>query len=108
MRAMSLLKLALLFAVYVSLDFSNPMMPGAVSFDAGDSVEGRRTDRGREADADVSAARLPAVAPRPSAASAPAVTERARPAARGTPVWQPYVRRSDPSASGSPAPSEDH
>jgi hypothetical protein len=108
MRAMSLLKLALLLAVYVSLDFSNPMMPGAVSFDADDSVEGRRADRGREADADASAARLPAAAPLRSAAAAPAVMGRARPAPRGTPVWQPHVPRSYPSASSSTAPSEDH
>jgi hypothetical protein len=108
MRAMSLLKLALLLAVYVSLDFSNPMMPGAVRFDADDSVEGRRADRGREADADASAARLPAAAPRASAAAAPAVMGRARPAPRGTPVWQPHVPRSYPSASSSTAPSEDH
>ncbi|HUP34572.1 MAG TPA: hypothetical protein VNC82_03895 [Candidatus Limnocylindria bacterium] len=105
---MSLLKLALLLAVYVSLDFSNPMMPGAVSFDTAKSVEGRPADRGREVEADAGGARLPAVAPLRHAAGAPAVTGRARPAPRGAPVWQAHVPRSYPSASVSTAPAEDH
>ncbi|MEX2146133.1 MAG: hypothetical protein WED01_03880 [Candidatus Rokuibacteriota bacterium] len=105
---MSLLKLALLLAVYVSLDFSNPMMPGAVSFDTADSVEGWRADRGREAEADAGASRLPAVALLRHAAGAPAVSGRARSAPRGAPVWQAHVCRSYPSASASTAPSEDH
>lgn len=39
--------LVLLVLVYVSLDFANPLMPGAVSFDADDSVEGVHADRFR-------------------------------------------------------------
>ena len=105
---MSLLKLALLLAVYVSLDFSNPMMPGAVSFDTTDSVEGRRADRGREAEVEAGASHLPAVAPLRHAAVVPAVTGRARPAPRGAPVWQAHLPRSYPCASASTAPSEDH
>ncbi|MBI2158262.1 MAG: hypothetical protein HYU26_15380, partial [Candidatus Rokubacteria bacterium] len=34
-----------LLLLYVALDFSNPLMPGAVSFDPDDSVEAVRAGR---------------------------------------------------------------
>ncbi|MBI2217333.1 MAG: hypothetical protein HYU51_08555 [Candidatus Rokubacteria bacterium] len=50
-----------LVAVYMSLDVSNPMMPGALTFGIDESVEVRQADRFRAHDA---AARLP-LAPAP-------------------------------------------
>jgi hypothetical protein len=47
MRARLLVRLLLL---YVALDFANPMMPGAVSFDPGDCVEGAHLERARAPD----------------------------------------------------------
>lgn len=40
-------RLVLLVALYVALDFANPLMPGAVCFDAGDTVDGVRGQRPR-------------------------------------------------------------
>jgi hypothetical protein len=37
----------LLLLLYLSLDFTNPMMPGAVTFDPAESVEGVRIERVR-------------------------------------------------------------
>ena len=107
MRAMSLLKLALLLVVYVSLDFANPMMPGAVTFDTDDSVEGRKADRGRDADAVASL--LPATTALRHATVRPALIGRPRPAPPGAAVWQVHVRRvySAASESGSSSPAED-
>lgn len=108
MRAMSLLKLALLLVVYVSLDFANPMMPGAVSFDSGGSVEGRKADRGRDADA--VASRLQATTVLRHVTVQPARIGSARPAPQGVPVWQVHVRRvysTVADGAGSSTPSED-
>jgi hypothetical protein len=41
---------AILLLLYVAADFSNPMMPGAVSFDPSASVDGVRADRARADD----------------------------------------------------------
>jgi hypothetical protein len=46
MVAMDARRLALLLFVYVTLDFANPLMPGAVRFDGG-SVDAIRADRVR-------------------------------------------------------------
>ena len=40
-------RLVLLVALYVALDFANPLMPGAVCFDAGDTVDAVRGHRPR-------------------------------------------------------------
>ena len=45
MRPMTLSRLALLVALYLSLDVSNPMFPGALTFGLEDSVEVRQADR---------------------------------------------------------------
>jgi hypothetical protein len=47
MAPMTLARLALLIAVYVALDVSNPMMPGALTFGIDDSVEVRQAERYR-------------------------------------------------------------
>jgi hypothetical protein len=36
-----------LLLIYIGLDFSNPLMPGAVNFDADDSVDGVHAERVR-------------------------------------------------------------
>jgi hypothetical protein len=102
---MSLLKLALLLAVSVSLEFSNPMMPGAGGLGTEDSVKGRQSDRGRDADA--GAPRLPAAAPHRIVPGPPSSALRARPAPAGEPTWRVHVRRSYPSSSRSFASSEE-
>ena len=38
-------RLVLLVALYVALDFANPLMPGAACFDAGDTVDAVRGHR---------------------------------------------------------------
>ena len=107
MAAMKLARLALLVAVYVSLDASNPMMPGALTFGAEQSIEMRQADRYRSQDhlalpvlrapegerfeqAEASLALRRPVAP---------VTPRSRPA----PVMRSHLS-SPPAAS----PSDDH
>ena len=50
MRPMTLSRLALLVALYLSLDVSNPMFPGALTFGLEDSVEVRQADRLRGLD----------------------------------------------------------
>jgi hypothetical protein len=40
-------RLAWLILIYVTLDFANPLMPGAVNFDAEDSVDGVHAERVR-------------------------------------------------------------
>jgi hypothetical protein len=51
-------RLALLLLVYVSLDFANPFMPGAVSFESG-FVEAAGADRHRPAAATAATASPP-------------------------------------------------
>jgi hypothetical protein len=50
MWIMMLARLALLVAAYLSLDVSNPMMPGALTFGVEESVEVRLSDRVRGQD----------------------------------------------------------
>jgi hypothetical protein len=105
MLAMTLARLALLFAIYVSLDVSNPLMPGALTFSVQESVEVRQSDRVRGEDD--AALTLVAGAERlaPSETSvtlfrpAPPVTVRSRP---------PHIARSHLSPPKSASPSEDH
>lgn len=40
-------RLTLLLLVYISLDFANPLMPGAVQFDGGGAVDVVQADRAR-------------------------------------------------------------
>lgn len=107
MAAMKLARLALLVAVYVSLDLSNPMMPGALSFGVEQSVELRQAERYRgRAHLAAPVARPPepegldradeSLAPRRPAAPAPS---RLRPA---------RVMRSHLSSPLAASPSDDH
>lgn len=103
---MTLARLALLVAVYVSLDVSNPMMPGALTFGA-QSVEARQSDRFRGQD---DAALIP-LAPLPDSLDPPErpVMLRRPPAPVMTPrSRQAHVTRSDSSLPPPPSPSEDH
>ncbi len=100
----------LLLLLYVTLDFANPLMPGAVSFEAGSIqvVQGDRTAR----------AARPAVAPArlvtvfPSRGVVPAAATLACPAPlplRPSSRALRAVRRAPPQRfPAAPSPSEDH
>ena len=100
----------LLLLLYVTLDFANPLMPGAVSFEAGsiEVVQGDRTTR----------AARPAAAPAcldtefPRWGVAPMGATLARPASlplRPSSRGLRAVRRAPPQHfSAAPSPSEDH
>jgi hypothetical protein len=101
-----LLRLALLFAVYLSLDFSNPLMPGAVSFGAEESVKARQAERPRGAE--VSEAPPPLPTARARARPAEASCSRSRRPAPDVPcAWRALLQRSYPSLSRSAPPSDD-
>jgi hypothetical protein len=107
MAAMTLARLALFVAVYVSLDLSNPMMPGALTFGGDSSVEMRQADRFR--------GQAPEAAPIPRAPAPerrdPAdrpVTVRRLPAPETRRLRQPHVARSRLSRPASTSLSEDH
>jgi hypothetical protein len=104
---MMLARLALLVAAYLSLDVSNPMMPGALTFGVEESVEARPSDRFRGQD--------PHAAPMPGAPE----PERLDPSDRGltvrrlpavaAPGSRPApVTRSRLSLPAPAAPAEDH
>lgn len=98
--------LTLLIAVYVSLDVSNPLMPGALTFGVDESVEARQTDRQRGHD-DV--ASLP-LTPTPERVVVERRVRVSRTPAPHVPRLRPTaVTRSEPSRS-TPADSssEDH
>lgn len=100
-------RLALLLLVYVTLDFANPLMPGAVRFDRGsvDVVQGDRTRAG-----------VPTVcvelAPTPETVVVrlPQVHALPRPRFAAEPRRPPMtpVRRALPPSSDPATPSEDH
>ncbi len=99
--------LALILLAYVALDFANPLMPGAVTFDPDDSVEAVRAGHVPAPDAvpSVSEPLVPAVvrAPTPRCAIA-----RAARAARTPRERLAHLRRA-PAPSSIPARSpEDH
>jgi hypothetical protein len=102
---MTLARMALLFAVYVSLDLSNPMMPGALTFGVQESVEMRQSDRVRGEDA---AALTPLRGPERLAPPARSVTLLRAPAPITAGSRRAHVTRSRPSLPTTPSPSEDH
>jgi hypothetical protein len=105
MAAMTLARLALLSAICVSLDVSNPLMPGALTFSVEESVEVRRSDRVR-GEYDAALTPLPGV-------------ERLAPPERSVTLFRPaapltvrsrraHITRSHPSLPKPASPSEDH
>jgi len=100
---MTLLSFALVFAVYLSLDFSNPLMPGAVTFGDGESVEARQGERPRGVDG------TPPPLPTPVApqAAEPQFVRMRQPSRDVSRVWQTCLRQCQPAPSGSSSPSED-
>jgi hypothetical protein len=93
-----------LLVLYVLLDFANPLIPGAVCFAPGDSVEATRVTRDHT--------RLPAPATLPALPAGPALcpAPRSRPAsrplaARRRAVALRPVRRPEP---GPPRPADPH
>jgi len=105
MTAMTLARMALLFAIYMSLDISNPLMPGALTFSVEESVEVRQSDRVRGED-DAALTPLPGV-------------DRLAPPERSVVLFRPaapvtvrsrraHITRSHPSLPQPASPSEDH
>ncbi|MBI1964092.1 MAG: hypothetical protein HYS37_12045 [Candidatus Rokubacteria bacterium] len=95
-----------LLLLYVALDFSNPLMPGAVSFDPDDSVEAVRAGRLEPPAAAVAVTPVPAPARVESAPpTRPALRRPAGPAA--PPVVLTHLRRT-PAPSRTSDRSEDH
>ena len=100
----------LLLLLYVTLDFANPLMPGAVRFEAG-SIEVVPGDRAaRAASPAVAPARLGAVHPTWRVVSSDATLDRRGPAlpAAATLVRRTARRTPQPRLSGRRPPSEDH
>jgi hypothetical protein len=99
--------LALLLFVYVTLDFANPLMPGAVRFDGG-SVDAVHAERARP---------VTPAAPVDLPLASETVVDRVahvRASGRPSPVPEPRrhavtrIRRAPPSSSDLPAAAEDH
>ncbi|HUG38762.1 MAG TPA: hypothetical protein VML54_17520 [Candidatus Limnocylindrales bacterium] len=102
---MTLAKMALLFALYVSLDLSNPMMPGALTFGVEESVDMRQSDRVRGGD---DAALTPLRGPERFAPPERSVTPLRAPAPVTAGSRRAHVTRSHPSLPTAPSSSEDH
>jgi hypothetical protein len=97
--------LVLLIALYVSMDLSNPWMPGAFVFDADDSVDGlsARRDEARVTDVGRAGAHL---ARRHRLAPIGLTSLRQAPPVRPRSVWGGAPRRAH-APSPDPAPSGD-
>lgn len=106
MTPTTLARLTLLLAVYVSLDFASPLLPGAVSFDDGLFVEAYRATRLRDA--------LTATTPSPEPAPAGLVSVRptVRPVRRPAPdlrqTWRGDSWRAHLSPSSSASSLDGH
>jgi hypothetical protein len=105
MTSMTLARLTLLLAVYVSLDFASPLLPGAVSFDDGLFVEAYRATPLRDA----LTATTPSLAPAPAGlVSLRPVRPVRRPAPDLRPAWRGDSRRAHPSPSSSASSLDGH
>lgn len=102
---MNLARLTLLLAIYVSLDFASPLLPGAVSFNDGLFVEAYRATPLRDA----LTATTPSLAPAPAGlVSLRPVRPVRRPAPDLRPVWRGDSRRAHPSPSSSASSLDGH
>lgn len=107
MVAMDARRLALLLVVYLTLDFANPLMPGAVRFEGG-SVEAVRADRARPVTPAVPVSLHPS--PEPVIDRVAHVRAHDRP----SPIPEPprhavtRIRRAPAASADPPAVSEDH
>ena len=106
MTPMALARLTLLLAVYVSLDFASPLLPGAVSFVDGPFVEAYRATRLRDA----LTATTPSLAPAPAGlvSVGPTVRPVRRPAPALRPTWRGDSRRAHPSPSSTASALDGH
>lgn len=100
-------RLTLLLILYVALDFANPLMPGAVTFDAADCTDGVHSDAAR------GAGQLPAGVFVPSGdwitPPTAAAVRTPRPAAPRLPGrWLNAVRRPSTPLAEPPGSVEDH
>jgi hypothetical protein len=98
----------ILLLLYLTLDFTNPLMPGAVSFNAG-SIQVVPGDRTARAARPTEAAVRP-VTVLPSWVALPLDAALARLTSLASPRPRPprVVRRATPRMSTPPSPSEDH
>ena len=97
--------LTLLVVLYIALDFTNPHMPGAVTFDPTKSVEGVHAERGRLTPSVTIA--LPARPVRLTEAAAPRVSDD-RLALFPPPRWRTPFHRRLTTSDTLAVPSEDH
>jgi hypothetical protein len=104
---MMLARLALLVATYLSLDVSNPLMPGALTFGVEDSVEVRPSDRFRGEDQHVAAVPRAPAPERPDPLDG-AVVRRQPPAGAAPRARQAPVTRSRLSVPSPASSIEDH
>ncbi|HEX2500851.1 MAG TPA: hypothetical protein VHO73_05295 [Methylomirabilota bacterium] len=103
-------QLSALLLLYVTLDFANPLMPGAVRFEAG-SIEVVQADRtARAARSAAAPARLPVASPIWTRNPGDVTLARPVPAPLSAPALAlPAVRRAPPQHFAAPtSPSEDH
>jgi hypothetical protein len=99
--AMSVRSLVLVVAVYVSLDVTNPFMPGVFTFDPEESVESLHAERGRPPLVVLAAATAPRLKRDRVTSASP------RPTAVGR-KWLGEPRRAHSPASDPPPVPEDH
>lgn len=104
---MMLARLAFLVAAYLSLDVSNPLMPGALTFGVEESVEARQSDRFRGQDHHVAPV-LRAPEPERVAPSGGSLTRRPQPVPVTPRSRQAHVTRSRLSVPSHASPAEDH
>lgn len=97
--------LVLALTIYLSLDVSNPMMPGALTFGVQESVEVRQSDRVRGED---DAALTPLRGAERLDPPERSVTPLRAPAPVTAGSRRAHVTRSHPSLPTAPSPSEDH
>lgn len=99
--------LALAFLLYVALDFANPMIPGAVTFDPDDTVEAVRADGAAALEQLI----VIAPAPAPDAVAPARLVPLVAPAPRTVPGAHrrfTRARRVPPTSRPAPPGAEDH
>jgi hypothetical protein len=104
MAVMKWSRLTLLLAVYVTLDVSSPLMPGALCFSVEDSVEARRTAPVR---IHAGASALPLAPSKPLTPVEPGIARSRLISAVNPHFRRAHVTRSDPSPPASAPSSED-
>lgn len=103
MASMRCRGLALLLVLYVAADFANPMMPGAVSFDPAESVEGIHAARAPQSSVTVLPAPTPPQLEGPSRDPSPTRWRPTRPVRLPFDLPGPPAHAASPDDSSAPA-----